>query len=67
MEHLIRNRLFSLLFFHRRSDNRRGTPAVAALKWALMEEARLYTERRFNLDYRTEIRPLRQTIHEFIG
>ena len=67
LEHLIQHKLFSMLFFHRRADNKRGTPAVAALKWALMEETRLYAERRFNINYRTDSRPLRETIHRLIG
>ena len=61
------NKLFSLIFFHRRSENRRGAPIRAALTWALLEESRIYAEMRFNQNYRVTSRPLRLNVQTMIS
>ena len=67
VNYLAENQMFSILFFHRRSENRRGTPIRAALTWALLEEVRFYADLRFNQNCRITARPLRMAIRSFIG
>ena len=64
---LTENRLFSLLFYHRRPENRRGAPIRAALTWTLLEECRVYAELRFNQNCRITARPLRLSVQNMIG
>lgn len=67
MSFLTEHKMFSVLFLSRRTENRRGVPARAALGWALIEESRLYAERQFNQNLRIRTRPLREEIHRFMG
>ena len=59
--------MYSLLYLHRRADNTRGSPVRAALLWAMLEEARICTERHFNENDRRSDRPLREAIKTITG
>ena len=39
------NRLYQLLFVHRRDNGGRGHPVRASLEWSLLEEQRIYLNR----------------------
>ena len=59
--------MYSLLYLHRRADNIRGSPVRAALLWAMLEEARICTERHFNENDRRHTRPLREAVKIITG
>ena len=67
LEFIKNHELYSLLYLKRRAENTRGSPVRAALLWAMLEEARIYTENHFNLNQRTDDRPLRQAVHSITG
>ena len=67
VHYITEHRLFSMLFFHRRPENRRGAPIRAALTWSLLEECRVYAEMRFNQNFRITARPLRLSVQSMIG